>query len=103
MAYLHDRPVWQRLVLLVSTMPTAILCNAVRVTVTGLIYIFWDPRYAQGIYHDILGLLTLPLAFGLYGLLAWLMGNLYVEEETVKPEIIVRRSSPSGSTQELKK
>ena len=103
MAYLHDRPVWQRLVLLVSTMPIAILCNVVRVTVTGLIYIFWDPRYAQGIYHDMLGLLTLPLAFGLYGLLAWLMGNLYVEEETVKPEIIVRRSSPSGSTQELKK
>jgi exosortase/archaeosortase family protein len=93
MAYLHDRPVWQRLVLLFSTMPIAVLCNVVRVTVTGLIYVLWDPRYAQGVYHDMLGLLMLPLAFGLYGVLAWLMGNIYVEEEAVAPQVIVRRNS----------
>jgi exosortase len=92
MAYLHDRPVWQRLVLLISTMPIAVLCNVVRVTVTGLIYVIGDPRYAQGVYHDMLGLLMLPLAFGLYGFLAWLMGNLYVEEEAVAPQVVVRRN-----------
>ncbi|MBM4103279.1 MAG: exosortase/archaeosortase family protein [Planctomycetes bacterium] len=92
MAYLHDRPIWQRLILLASTLPIAILCNVVRVTVTGLIYVLWDPRYAQGIYHDLLGLLMLPLAFGLYGFLAWLMGNLYVEEEAVVPQVIIRRN-----------
>jgi exosortase len=102
MAYLHERPVWQRLVLLASTIPIAILCNVVRVTVTGLIYVLWDPRYAQGVYHDTLGLLMLPLAFGLYGVLAGLMGSLYVEDETPAPEIIVRRSSSVNSTQEQK-
>jgi exosortase len=102
MAYLHDRPVWQRLVLLLSTIPIAVLCNVVRVTVTGLIFILWDPRYAQGVYHDMLGLLMLPLAFGLYGLLAWLMGNLFMEDEIVQPEIIVRKSSCENSTQEPK-
>ncbi|MHC5198883.1 MAG: exosortase/archaeosortase family protein [Planctomycetota bacterium] len=35
MAYLHWRPIWQRLVLLGSTLPIAILCNIVRVTITG--------------------------------------------------------------------
>jgi exosortase len=100
MAYLHDRPIWQRLILLISTLPVAILCNIIRVIITGLIYVLWDKQYAQGIYHDMLGLMMLPLAFGLYGLLAWLMGNLYMEDETPEPEIIVRRSSSTNSTQE---
>ena len=69
MAYLHYRPMWQRLILLSSTIPIAIFCNVIRVTVTGFIYILCDPRYAQGVWHDLLGMLMLPLAFGLYGCL----------------------------------
>ncbi|MHC4572844.1 MAG: exosortase/archaeosortase family protein [Planctomycetota bacterium] len=92
MAYLHYRPMWQRLVLLASTMPIAIFCNMVRVTVTGFIYILIHPRYAQGVYHDVLGLAMLPLAFGLYAFLAWFMSSLFVEEtETVAEDIVVRR------------
>ena len=91
MAYLHYRPIWQRLVLLVSTIPIAILCNIVRVTVTGLIYIKGNPKYAQGLWHDLLGMLMLPLAFGLYGFLAWFMSNLFQEESDEVEEIIIRR------------
>ncbi len=98
MAYLHWRPAWQRLVLLCSTIPIAILCNIVRVTITGFIYILWDPKYAQGIYHDMLGMLMLPLAFGFYGLLAWFMSNLFVDEKvSSNTETIIRRKR-SGNT-----
>ncbi len=90
MAYLHDRRIWQRLVLMASTVPIAILCNIVRVVITAFIYVLWDPRYAQGIYHDMLGMAMLPLAFGLYGALAWFMSNLVVDE-TVQKEVIIRR------------
>jgi len=83
MAYLHHRPLWQRLVLLVSTIPIAIFCNIVRVTVTGFIYVLIHPKYTQGIYHDTLGLAMLPLAFGLYGFLAWFMSSLFIEEADV--------------------
>ncbi len=93
MAYLHERPIWQRMVLLASTAPIAIVCNIVRVTITGFIYIFLDPQYAQGIYHDMLGLAMLPLAFGLYWSLAWFLSNLFVEE-TESPAVVVRRNSP---------
>jgi exosortase len=92
MAYLHYRPIWQRIVLLASTIPIAIFCNIVRVTVTGFIYILIHPRYAQGIYHDILGMAMLPLAFGLYGFLAWFMSSLFIEEAgTVTEDIVIRR------------
>ena len=91
MAYLHDRPGWQRAVLLLSTVPIAILCNIIRVTATGLLYVLVDPRFTQGIYHDLLGLAMLPLAFGFYGGLAWFMASLFVEDGArTGAEVIVR-------------
>ncbi|UCE48803.1 MAG: exosortase/archaeosortase family protein [Phycisphaerales bacterium] len=92
MAYLHERPLWQRLVLLASTAPIAILCNIVRVTITGFVYILIHPRYAQGIYHDMLGMAMLPLAFGLYGLLAFFMSNLFVYEAQRPVEDVIIRT-----------
>jgi len=94
MAYLHDRPRWQRAVLLLSTVPIALLCNIVRVTITGFLYVLVAPKYTQGIYHDLLGLVMLPLAFGLYGLLAWFMASLFVDEdEKTGDNVIVRKRS----------
>jgi exosortase len=90
MAYLHYRPAWQRIILLGSTIPIALLCNIIRVCVTAFIYVLWDPIYAQGIYHDALGILMLPLAFGMYGLIAWFMSNL-IKDETVQQEVVIRR------------
>jgi exosortase len=92
MAYVHARPLWQRLVLLASTIPIAILCNIIRVTITGFIYVLIHPKYAQGIYHDMLGMAMLPLAFGLYGFLAWFMSSLFVDEsERVCEDVVIRR------------
>ena len=92
MAYLHERPLWQRIILLASTVPIAIFCNIVRVAATGFIYILIDPRYAQGIYHDALGLAMLPLAFGLYGFIAWFMSSLFVHEsDAVSEDIVIPR------------
>jgi len=93
MAYLHYRPLWQRLILLAATIPIAIFCNIVRVTVSGFIIIFWDAQYAQGIWHDGLGMLMLFLAFGLYGAIAWFMSSLFVEQVNGprQEDIIVRK------------
>jgi len=91
MAYLHYRPVWQRIVLLATTIPIAIFCNIVRVTVTGFIYVLIHPKYTQGIFHDMLGLAMLPLAFALYGFIAWFMSSLFIEESEIVTEDIVIR------------
>jgi exosortase len=91
MAYLHERPAWQRVILLLSTIPIAVLCNVVRVTVTGFLYVLVGQTYTQGIYHQALGLAMLPLAFGFYWLLAWFMSSLFIEEGTAVNENIVIR------------
>ncbi len=97
MAYIHERPLWQRAILLISTVPIAVLCNIVRVTVTGFLYVLVGQEYTQGIYHDMLGLAMLPLAFGLYGLLAWFMASLFVEEgAAVGEDVVIRKTRNHG-------
>ena len=92
MAYLHERPAWQRAILLASTAPIAVLCNIVRVTATGFLYVLAGPRYTQGVYHDALGLAMLPLALGLYAALAWFMSSLFVDEDDgCGPELVIAR------------
>ncbi len=92
MAYLHYRPLWQRIILVLSTVPIAVFCNIVRVTVTGFIHVLIGPRYTQGIYHDGLGMAMLPLAFVLYGILAWFMSSLFVEEAHVTTEDVIHHA-----------
>ena len=81
MAWMEARPTWQRVGLLISTIPIAIICNMLRVLFTGLIYIFIGHEYATGTLHSMLGLVMLAVAFGLYGLLTWIMNNFVIDEE----------------------
>jgi len=80
-AYLSERPWWQRLLLVASCVPIAVFANFVRVTITCLLYIFVDPKYARGSYHMVLGLLTLLLAFAIFSGLGWVLNHLMVEDE----------------------
>ena len=80
MAWLEIRPTWQRILLLISTIPIAIFCNMLRVLITGIVYIFIGPEYATGLLHSLLGLVMLVVAFVLYGGLAWVMNNFVIEE-----------------------
>jgi exosortase len=49
-AYFFDKKVWMRAVLLVSTIPIAIVANSARVTLTGLVSEY-DAALARGIFH----------------------------------------------------
>ncbi len=99
MAYLHKRPAIQRVILLASTIPTAILCNVVRVTIMGLASGFCRPDHARFVldHHEMLGLLMLPLAFGVYGALSWFMNHLFVDETATTADVVVRREKAEAS------
>ncbi|MBN1437062.1 MAG: exosortase/archaeosortase family protein [Sedimentisphaerales bacterium] len=89
MAYLEKRPIAHRVVLVCSTIPIAIFCNMLRVLLTGFIHIYIGADYATGTLHTLLGMAMLVVAFGLYGLLAWLMNNLFVDESETKKQVLV--------------
>ncbi len=56
--------VWQRLVLVASVIPVAILANTVRVTSTGILAHTVGPQAAEGFFHGFAGWVMLALASG---------------------------------------
>ena len=52
--YFFDGKVWMRWVLLIATVPIAIVANATRVTLTGMIS-EWRPALAHGFFHTVEG------------------------------------------------
>jgi exosortase len=54
-SYLFDKKVWMRWALLAATIPLAILANAGRVTITGILSEEVSPELAHGFFHSLEG------------------------------------------------
>jgi exosortase len=65
MAILVRRPLLDRLVILLSAAPIAIVANVFRITATGLAQEWFGPEAAQKIFHDWAGWMMMPLALAL--------------------------------------
>jgi exosortase len=63
--YFFDRRVWMRVVLFLATVPIAILTNAGRVTITGIVSEKIDPGLATGMSHEVEGFLVFLAAIGM--------------------------------------
>jgi exosortase len=89
MAFVSERPMWQRLIMVLSCVPIAIFCNIVRVTTTGFFVVLGHEELAHGFWHTLLGLGMLFVAFGLYGGISYVLSHLFVEsapeDEPVAP------------------
>lgn len=88
-AFMSDRPRWQRIVLVLACVPIATFCNMIRVTTTCFLHVFVDPKYAEGNYHMMLGLAVILLAFGIFNGLGWVLNQIVVEDD-VKTEAAAR-------------
>lgn len=80
LAFLFDRPWWQRVVMMAVTVPVAVLVNIGRVAALGVIYTY-NKEYAQGDFHVFVGLLMLIPAAGLFMLLGWIMSKIIIRDE----------------------
>ncbi len=79
MAYLGTRPLWQRVIMVISCIPIAVACNTLRVFVTGTLHVYGYEEWARGSAHALIGLAMLPIALGLFALLGYILNNLLVE------------------------
>jgi len=81
-ALLGLRHWWQRVSLLLLTVPVAILLNVIRVTVLGLASLS-NPNFAAGSAHTLIGTLLLVPGLGLFMLVVWALNRVVVEPEEV--------------------
>lgn len=62
-----------RVLLLLLTLPVAILLNGVRVFLTGFLVFFVDPKMGEGFMHLTEGWVIFAIAFALLGAVAWIL------------------------------
>lgn len=82
-ALIVDRPLLDRVLIVLSAAPIAVLANILRISVTGFLYVTSGSKLAQMVYHDLAGWLMMPLALGILWLELWLLAKLLPE---VPPE-----------------
>jgi exosortase len=86
LAYSTARPMWQKVFLAFAAVPIAIFCNALRVTMTGVMVAKVNPSWGEGNAHAYFGLLMLiPAMFMQLGL-AWVLENLFIEDDEAGPK-----------------
>jgi exosortase len=81
MAFVNERALWHRMVMILACVPIAVFCNIIRVTTTGFFVVFERAELARGMWHMLLGLGMLGIAFGLYGGISYVLSHLFVEGE----------------------
>ncbi|MBI5866130.1 MAG: exosortase/archaeosortase family protein [Planctomycetes bacterium] len=80
MALLIERPLWQRVTVLLSSLPIAIVCNVLRLAATALLCMWTSSRTAEVFFHDFAGVSMMPLAIGLLVAELWLLKRLEIPE-----------------------
>jgi exosortase len=64
-ALLVQRPLWEKLTVLASAVPIAVIANVARISVTGLLHVKVGGELADAFFHDFAGWLMMPFALGL--------------------------------------
>ncbi|HMO26519.1 MAG TPA: exosortase/archaeosortase family protein, partial [Tepidisphaeraceae bacterium] len=96
MAFLSNRPMWQKLVITFSAVPIAIFCNVLRVSGQGLLDRYVSQELSQDFAHQFVGLLMLLPAFFMLLGVCWMLDQLFIEEEDDKPSSPPARATPAG-------
>ena len=79
-AYVVHRPKWQKVVLVLSSVPVAIACNLIRLVATALLFLSVSGEVAKSFFHDFAGWTMMPLAIGMLAVELWIMSKLVVPD-----------------------
>jgi exosortase len=79
-AFLSSRPLWQKLIIVVSAIPIAIFCNVMRISGQGLLDHYVSPQWSESFAHQFVGMMMLLPAFFLILGVGYLLDKLFIEE-----------------------
>jgi exosortase len=97
-AMVVNRPLLDRIVLVVSAIPVALVANILRITLTGILHETVGGQAADTFYHDLAGWLMMPLALLLYWFEIWVLSRILVESKFEAPPMLdlVGTHRPAG-------
>jgi exosortase len=97
--FVVDRPLWQKLLLVASAFPIALIANITRITVTGVMHETVGHKAADLVFHDLAGWLMMPFALVILWLELTALRRLIVSVEVAdraqfSPLGVPNRSAP---------
>ncbi len=93
-----ERPLWERVVIILSAVPIALASNIIRITVTALLYLTVGPDLVERVFHDLDGLFMVPLALGLLYIEFQILSNLVIDDTAAGPLQIGGAGGPAAAT-----
>ena len=92
LAMIVQAPLWDRLTLVASAVPIAIIANIIRISATGLAYYHAgrDSSLAHMIYHDLAGWLMMPIALLMLWFELKLLSRLLIDVPESAPLAMVK-------------
>ena len=85
---------WEKLIVVIATVPIALACNAARLVATGLFLQFTTTETGHALAHEIARWGMIPLAALLFWLVLWYVGRLFYSDEPLDFTQLARRASP---------
>jgi exosortase len=88
---LVKRPWWEKLIVLISSLPIALFCNTIRLAVTAVFFTILEGEHWEKVFHDFGGYAMMPLALAAIVTELWFLKKLTTNPEEEKAVIIKRR------------
>lgn len=78
--YMVKRSRIQKAILLLSSIPVAVMCNILRLCITAILFILVNAEVAEKFFHDFAGFCMMPAAVLLMFALLWIMDKIVIDE-----------------------
>jgi len=86
---------WEKLLLVASVLPIALIANATRIVMTGLLFRYTTGEFAYRFSHDFSGWAMIPFAAFLFAAFLWYLGKLIPEVEPLDVRAAIRSGPES--------
>jgi len=88
-AILLRKPWLERMCIVLSAIPIALVTNIIRITATGIMY-QTNPEFAHRFFHDLAGWFMMPICLAFLGAELWIMNRLIIEVRPARPMLSLR-------------
>jgi exosortase D (VPLPA-CTERM-specific) len=97
LAYYYRAKLWKKVLLVFSAIPISVVTNGFRIASVGILYRFWGPAAAEGLFHDFSGWFIFMCSLGLLLLEMLILNKIFPSPVSEKMRTSALRGSENSS------
>ncbi len=100
LAYYYKAALWKKVLLVVSAIPISVVTNGLRIASVGILYQFWGPAAAEGLFHDFSGWFIFMCSLGLLLLEMLILNKIFPSSVSEEMRAAANRLSEKAAQPE---